>query len=102
MATDCPGLSERDAAVARTILRKMLRKTVTGGHKKQIDTVKRWGQATEDEGRAAELLHAMATDPAAPVEYYGGGHRENVRLTSIETAKRFLVEELGGEEPFGV
>lgn len=97
---DWSALSEEDRDIARTALRKMLRKPVVGDHKKQIDTVKQWGQASSDEGRCEELLREMATDPSAPVEMYGGGHRDNIRLTSVDEAKAFLRDELGGDPPF--
>ena len=42
----------------------------------------------------------MATDPTAPIEGYGGGHRQNVRLTSVSDAVDYL-EDNGGDVPFG-
>lgn len=100
ISMDWSELSEDDLDIARTAIRKMLRNTVVGEHKKQIDTVKQWGQASNDEGRARELLEKMIADTGAPVEPYGGGHRENIRLTSVDEAKAFLRDELGGDPPF--
>jgi len=42
----------------------------------------------------------MVADPGAPIEAYGGGHRQNVRLTSAEEAVNYLKEN-GGDVPFG-
>ena len=47
-----------------------------------------------------DLLKAMATDPDAPVEAYGGGHRQNIRLTSADAAVDYLKAN-GGDVPFG-
>jgi hypothetical protein len=82
------------------MVRKMLRKRVVGDHKKQIDTVVGFSVASHDEGRARQLLEEMATDPAAPVEQYGGGHRDNVRLSSVQDAVDYL-QTNGGDVPFG-
>ena len=90
---------EDDRELALKIVNKMLRKTVVGSHKKQVDTVKGW-VATHNEKRAEELIRELIKDPGAPLEVYGGS-RDNVRLTSIEDGKGF-VEELGGSPPFGV
>ena len=90
---------EEDRKLALKIVNKMLRKTVVGSHKKQVNTVKGW-VATHNEKRAEELVRDLIRDPDAPLEAYGGS-RDNVRLTSIEDEKEF-VEELGGSPPFGV
>ncbi|PSQ36829.1 hypothetical protein BRD11_00850 [Halobacteriales archaeon SW_12_69_24] len=47
-----------------------------------------WFQSS-DQGKLKELMEEMATDPTAPIEKYGGGHRENIRLT-------------GQRRPFGI
>ena len=90
---------EEDRELALKIVNKMLRKTVVGSHKKQVDTVKGW-VATHNEKRAEEIIRELMRDPDAPLEAYGGS-RDNVRLTSVEDGKEF-VEELGGSPPFGV
>lgn len=82
------------------MVRKMLRKRVVGDHKKQIDTVVGFSVATHDEGRAKQLLKQMVTDPNIPIEQYGGGHRDNVRLTSVAEAVEYLKAN-GGDVPFG-
>ncbi|WP_238398217.1 hypothetical protein [Halorussus salinus] len=77
----------------------MTRKRVVGGHKKQVGTVKNW-VATSDQGRAEDLIREMIRDPEAPLEGYGGS-RDNVRLTSIEDAKRYIRDH-GGDLPWGL
>lgn len=90
---------EEERKLALKIVNKLLRKNVTGSHKKQVDTVKGW-VAVHDEKKAEAMIRRMIKDPDAPLEGYGGS-RDNVRLTSVEAGKEF-VEELGGEPPFGV
>jgi hypothetical protein len=90
--------SSRDLDVK--IIRKLASNNVTGGHKKQIDTVaSSWGFASHNEGKVRKRLEALAKDPDAPVEKYGG--RDVVRLTSMEGAKEFIKEH-GGELPWGL
>jgi hypothetical protein len=90
-----------DQDIRNRIVRKMLRKEVIGDHKKQIDTVVNTsGLPTHAHGKARELLEEMASDPDAPIESYGGGHRQNVRLVSAQRAVKYLKEH-GGDVPFG-
>jgi len=42
---------EEDRKLALKIVNKMLRKTVVGSHKKQVDTVKGWGSDPRRETR---------------------------------------------------
>jgi hypothetical protein len=42
----------------------------------------------------------MLSDANAPIEGYGGGHRQNVRLTSVDDAVRYLNDN-DGDVPFG-
>ena len=88
--------------IRNRIIRKMLKNQIVGGHKKQLETVVSDIAAlpTHEEGRGKDLLEAMLTDPQAPVEGYGGGHRQNVRLTSVEDAVTYLKDN-DGEIPFG-
>lgn len=88
-----------DQSLRIEIVRRLARKKVVGGHKKQVDTVKNWF-ATSDQGRVEQLLREMIRDPDAPLEGYGGS-RDNVRLTSIDAAKAY-VEVNGGELPWGL
>ena len=87
-------------AIRNRIVRKMLRKNVVGTHKMRVDTIVGFSLPTDERGRGRTLLQEMAADPGCPVEAYGGGHRENVRLTSIEAAVRYLNSN-GGDVPFG-
>lgn len=81
------------------IVQKLARKKVVGGHKKRVDTVKNWFAAS-DQGRVEAELRELVRDPNAPVEGYGGS-RDNVRLTAIADAKRYIREH-GGEIPWGL
>ena len=73
------------------------RKRIVGGHKKQVETVKNWFP-TDEHGTTEAVIREMIRNPKAPLEGYGGS-RDNVRLTSIEDAKRYIVER-GGELPW--
>lgn len=88
-----------DTDIENRIVRKMLRKQVVGGHKKQVDTVVNW-LPSDAQGRGRQLIDEMVADATAPIEAYGGGHRENVRLTSVEDAVEFLKSN-DGDVPFG-
>lgn len=81
------------------IVKKLARKKVVGTHKKQVETVKNWF-ATDEQGRAEETIREMIRDPDAPLQGYGGS-RDNVRLTSIEDAKDYILEH-GGELAWGL
>lgn len=73
---------------------------VTGNHKKSRDTIINYsGLPSHAEGDAREVLDKMARNPP-PIEQYGGGHRENVRLTSIQDGVDFI-EDHGGDPPWG-
>jgi hypothetical protein len=71
------------------VVEKLARDGATGGKKRQVDTVKNWF-ASSDQGRVEDLIRDLVRDPTAPVEAYGGGGRDNVRLTSISDAKDWL------------
>ncbi len=88
-----------DDALKVKIVKKLARKKVVGGHKKQVDTVKNWF-ATSDQGRVEDLIRELISDPDAPLERYGGS-RDNVRLTSVAAAKEYIVDN-GGELPWGL
>jgi hypothetical protein len=74
--------------LAGKITEKLLRKRVLGGHKKQITTVASWFRS-DRQGEVKDVIDRMATEPAIPLEKYGGGHRSNIRLTSFEEAMQF-------------
>lgn len=88
-----------DQDIRNRIVRKMLRKGMIGGHKKQIDTIVNMSLPTYDRGRGRQLLDDMVPHPDAPIEAYGGGHRENVRLTGASAAVGYLKDD--GDAPFG-
>lgn len=88
-----------DRELRLKVIRKLARRRVVGSHKKQVDTVKNWF-ASDDQGRVEDLIREMIRDPDAPLEGYGGS-RDNVRLTSIESAKRYILER-GGDVPWGL
>lgn len=81
------------------VIEKLLNKQVVGGSKRQKDTVVNWF-ASSDQGKVKKLIDDMATDPSIPLEMYGGGHRENVRLSDVGEAVRYL-DRNGGDIPFG-
>ena len=83
--------------VRNRIIEKLLRKKVTGSHKKQVDTVVNW-LASSDQGQAKQEIEEMVADPGCPLERYGGS-RDNIRLSSISGAVKYLKEN-GGNLPF--
>lgn len=89
---------ERQTDLKVKLVHKLASKRVTGGHKKQIDTVKNW-VATDEQGDAEDVLRDMVRDPHAPVKRYGG--RDAIRLTSMEDAKKFIKDH-GGDLPWGL
>lgn len=89
-----------DQAIRNRLVNKLLRNRVVGSHKKQVTTVVNRYLPPSEQGRGKTLLEEMVTNPTAPIEGYGGGHRENVRLSSVEAAVSYL-EENDGEVPFG-
>lgn len=89
-----------DQELRNKVIDKLLRKRAIGGHKKQKDTVVNWF-ASSDQGKVKELIDEMATDPTVPLEMYGGGQRENVRLSDVGEAVRYL-DANGGDIPFGM
>lgn len=84
-----PMAKKSSSELKADIVEKMAREKVTGASKRQVDTVKNWF-ASSDQGRVDDLIRDLGRDPAAPVEYYGGGGRDNVRLTSISDAVDWL------------
>jgi hypothetical protein len=79
----------------------LLHNRVAGSHKKSVDTVINHAAiASHDEGRAKDVIDEMLSDPSMPVEGYGGGSRQNVRLTTLRAGADYL-EANDGEVPFG-
>lgn len=88
-----------DREIRCRVVRRLVRDNVTGNHKVTVDTAKR-AVATSDRGRAEELIREMVRDPTGPLEAYGGGARDNVRLVSVAAGVRYLKEH-GCEVPWG-
>ncbi len=89
-----------DQEIRNRIVEKLLRSRTTGSKKQSVDTVVSKYLPSHEEGRGKRLLAEMTTDPDAPIESYGGGHRENVRLTSVEDTVAYLRDN-DGNVPFG-
>lgn len=87
-----------DQEIRNAIVSTMLHKRVLGGHKKQVQSVVRMALPSHAEGRGKQLIDDLVQDGV--VERYGGGHRANVRLTSVDAAVAYL-EVNGGDVPFG-
>lgn len=87
-----------DRELRTKIVRKLARKGVAGNKKFPTDAVKRF-VATENRGRAKQLVEEMMKDPNEPLEPAGAYTR--CRLTSIEDAREYL-EEHKCEVPFGI
>lgn len=79
---------------------RMLRDSVTGNHKVSVDTLVNNALPSHAQERGKQLIAEMVSDPDTPVERYGGGHRENVRLTDLQAAADYLSDN-GGDVPFG-
>lgn len=91
---------EDETELAVKMVKYLVKNRVTGNHKKQMDTVvNRAGIPSHAQGKAREVLEEMIRNPP-PIERYGGGHRDNVRLTSIQEGVEFI-EENGGDPPWG-
>ena len=90
---------EDDVRLETKIVEKLVRRRVVGAHKKQVDTVKNWF-ASDEQGRVESLLREMIRDPEVPLQG-DGESRDNVRLTSMSAAKRFILDN-GGELPWGL
>jgi hypothetical protein len=69
----------------------MLRKNVTGAHKKQIDTVTNWF-ASDEQGAVKDLIDKLISKPEFPLEQYGA--RDAIRVTEYQEAKEW-VDRLG-------
>ena len=93
-------MEEEDQKLAVKMVKYLVKNKVTGNHKKQVDTVmNNSGLPSHAKGDARDVLEELAKNPP-PIEMYGGGHRENVRLTSIQDGIDFI-EENGGDPPWG-
>ncbi len=94
-------MAESDTVLKCKMVETLLRKRITGGKKISIDQLLNHSVRDSNAGRARQLLtDEMIPQGEASIEQYGGGHRENVRLGSVETAVEFLKRN-GGDVPFG-
>jgi hypothetical protein len=89
-----------DEEIKLNIVTKLVREKVTGNKKMTVTTATR-AVAIHDRGDAKELIDDMLSDPASPIEGYGGGGRKNIRLTSLQAGVEFIKDH-GGDVPFGV
>lgn len=76
--------------IKNDIIEWMVRKKVTGGKKHEIETVVGYALPSHEEGVGKELIDEMLADPPSPIQGYGGGHRSNVQLTTLEAGKQYL------------
>ena len=88
-----------DQEIRNQIVAKMLRKKVLGGKKQRVDTVVNYSLPSHAQGRGRELIDEMLADSHLPIEGYGGGHRQNIRLTAAEDAVKYLRDN-DGDVPF--
>ncbi len=72
------------------VVEHLMRKKVTGGHNKTVDTVVNWF-ASHRQGEARDAIDELVAEPESPVVRYGG-QRDAIKLTSIEDAKQYLVD----------
>lgn len=79
-----------DQRIRNDIIEWLVRKKVTGAKKHQIQTVVGYALQSHEEGRGKELIEEMLTAPSVPIRGYGGGHRSNIQLTSLEAGKEYL------------
>lgn len=90
-----------DAEIKCRIVEKLLRDRVLGSHKWSIDKTVNYALPDSEQGRGRRLIEdEMIPRNEASLERYGDGHRENVRLGSVEAAVQFL-EKHDGNVPFG-
>lgn len=94
-------MNDSDADLKCKIVETLVRKRITGGKKISVDQLLNYSVRDSDAGRARKLLNdEMIPQNEASIERYGGGHRENVRLGSVEEAVDFLKKH-DGDVPFG-
>lgn len=94
-------MGDSDIDLKCKIVETLLRKRITGGKKISVDQLLNYSVRDSDAGRAKKLLNdEMIPQNEASIERYGGGHRENVRLGSVEEAVDFLKQH-DGDVPFG-
>lgn len=84
------------------VVQKMARKRLFGNKKMTVDGVKNSvGVRSDQIGDVEDVIRELASEPTAPVEYYGGGARDNVRLTSAQDARDWL-DDNGADTPWNL
>ena len=95
----CPSMD--DQQIKNRIVEKMLRDgPITGSNKTTIDTAVDNYLPSHEQGRGKTLIDDMLKNRDAPIEGYGGGGRQNIRLTGVDEAVEYLKAN-GGNVPFG-
>ncbi|HET7325060.1 MAG TPA: hypothetical protein VFJ06_12080 [Halococcus sp.] len=90
-----------DQQIRNRIVEKMIRSgPITGGNKITIDTAVNRYLPSHEQGRGKTLIDEMLADPQSPIEGYGGGGRQNIRLVGVSEAVAYLKAN-GGNVPFG-
>jgi len=89
-----------DQEIKNELVNTLLQKRIVGGKKVRRDTLVSQYAAlpTHLEGRAKDLLDDI--EQAGVIESYGGGHRSNIRLASVDAAVDYL-QDNDGDVPFG-
>jgi hypothetical protein len=88
-----------DQEIKNEVVHTMLTDGIVGGHKAQRQTVVGYAAIpTHAEGRAKDLIDDLIQEGV--IEAYGGGHRSNIRLRSVERAVEYLKAN-DGDVPWG-
>lgn len=87
-----PMAKKSDDEIEADAVETLIRDEVVGSKKWTVDRLKNSGFKSSDQGRVDDIVRKLVKDPNAPLEYYGGGARDNVRLTSIDEAREWLNE----------
>ena len=84
------------------IYKKMLRKKIIGGRKRQIDTVKNYFRSHK-QGEVEDNIEDMIADPNHSLELVGGGHRENIHIPAgrKDEAIEYVANAEGVKVPWG-
>lgn len=86
--------------IKNRLVEKLLRNRIIGAKKIRVDTAVDRYLPSHQQGKGKQLIDEMVTDPNVPLEAYGGGHRENIRLSNANEAVEFLKKN-DGNVPFG-
>lgn len=91
-------MGERE--IKNRLVEKLLRNRIIGSKKIRSDTAVDRYLPSHLQGKGKQLVSEMAADPNVPLETYGGGHRQNIRLSDATEAVEYLREN-DGNVPFG-